>query len=249
MGIFSFLFKESNEEKKPELPPLKVDLHSHFLPGLDDGAVDMEESLQMLQFFEKQGYEKVITTPHIIQDLYHNSAETILPVLEQVRKALKETGSQLKIDAAAEYFMDDRFIEWVETDHPFLTLPGNHILVETGFMNEPVYLREVLFQLRLKGYKPILAHPERYMFFQIKPERLEELFHSGVCLQMNLMSLAGYYGKPATDLAKWMIDNEFVHFVGSDCHRMRHLEPLASAFSSKLFARVRALPLLNDTLL
>lgn len=248
MGIFSFLLKDNKEEKKPDLPSLKVDLHSHFLPGLDDGAVDMEETLQLLQFFEKQGYEKVITTPHIIQDLYHNSAETIFPVLEQVRQALKEAGSQLKIEAAAEYFIDDRFIEWVETDHPFLTLPGNYILVETGFMNEPVYLREILFQLRLKGYKPILAHPERYMFFQIKPERLEELFHSGVCLQMNLMSLAGYYGKPASDLAKWMIDHEFVHFVGSDCHRLRHLEPLAAAFSSKLFARLRSLPLLNDTL-
>lgn len=248
MGLFSFLLKDDSK-KKPALPPLKVDIHSHFLPGIDDGAVDLEESLRLLQYFESKGYEKVITTPHIIQDLYHNSPGTILPVLDTVKNALGESGSKLKIEAAAEYFIDDRFIEWVEKDEPFLTLPGNYILVETGFLNEPVYLREVLFKLRLKGYKPILAHPERYLYFQNKPERLEELFYSGVFLQINFMTLCGYYGKPATDLAKWMVEHEFVHFLGSDCHRTRHLEPLEQSFQAKLYGKIRELPLLNDTLL
>lgn len=248
MGLFSFLFKD-DPSKNQGPPALKVDVHSHFLPGIDDGAVDVAESLLLLKAFEERGYEKIITTPHIIQDLYQNTPETIFPVLEVIRKALKESRSKLQIDAAAEYYIDDRFIEWVDADAPLLTLKDKFILVETGFLNEPVYLREVLFKLRLKGYKPILAHPERYLYLQTKPEKLEELFDSGVYLQLNTMSLGGYYGKPAQDFAKMMIEKEYVHFLGSDCHRNRHLEPLQAAYKSKLYAKLRELPLLNDSLL
>lgn len=248
MGFFSFLLK-NDKPKKLEPEPLKVDMHSHFLPGIDDGAQNLEESLALLKTFEDRGYQKIITTPHIIQDLYQNTPETILPVLEVVKKALKDSGSTLQIHAAAEYFIDDQFIQWLENDIPLLTLKDNYVLVETGFLNEPVYLREVLFKMRLKGYKPILAHPERYLYLQTKPEKLEELFDSGVCLQINTMSMAGYYGKPAQDFAKMMIEKGFVHFLGSDCHRMRHLEPLQAAYKSKLYAKLREQTLLNDTLL
>jgi hypothetical protein len=112
MGFFSFLLK--SDSAKPEPVPLKVDMHSHFLPGIDDGAQNMEESLNLLKTFEDRGYEKIITTPHIIQDLYQNTPDSILPVLEKVKTALKETGSKLQIHAAAEYFIDDRFIEMLE---------------------------------------------------------------------------------------------------------------------------------------
>lgn len=246
MGFFSFLKKE---EPKPPLPPLLVDMHSHFLPGIDDGAENLEESLKLLKTFEDRGYRKIITTPHIIQDLYENSAENIFPVLEKVRAALKEEGSALQIEAAAEYFLDDNFIALMEAGHSFLTLKDQYILVETGFMNEPAYLRDVLFKLRLKGYKPVLAHPERYHYLQQKKEKLEELFDSGVKLQINTMSLAGYYGPPALKLAEWMIEQGFVHFLGSDCHRSRHLEPLENAYKSKGYQKIRELPLLNDSLL
>jgi tyrosine-protein phosphatase YwqE len=246
MGFLSFLKKP---EPKMEKPPLKVDMHSHFLPGIDDGAENLEESLKLLRTFEERGYQKIITTPHIIHDLYENTPNTIFPVLEQVRSALKESGSSLQIEAAAEYFLDDRFIEQMEAGESFLTLKDQYILVETGFMNEPAYLREVLFKLRLKGYKPVLAHPERYHYLQQKKEKLEELFDSGVKLQINTMSLGGYYGPPSQKLAEWMIDQGFVHFLGSDCHRSRHLEPLQKAYKSKGYQKIRELPLLNDSLL
>jgi len=248
MGLFSFLFKDDKGKLPPPLP-LKVDMHSHFLPGIDDGAQHLEESLALLKTFEDRGYEKIITTPHIIQDLYQNTPDTIFPALAQVKEALKASGSKLQIHAAAEYFIDDQFIAWLDADVPLLTLKDQYVLVETGFLNEPVYLREVLFKMRLKGYKPILAHPERYLYLQTKPEKLEELFDSGVLLQINTMSLGGYYGKPAFDFAKMMIDKGFVHFLGSDCHRVRHLEPLQAAYKSKLFAKLREQTLLNDTLL
>lgn len=247
MGFFSFLFKDPNPTPPPE--PLKVDMHSHFLPQLDDGAISMDECLQLLKWMEDRGYEKIITTPHIIQDLYQNTPETIFPALEKVRAALKESGSKLRIEAAAEYFIDDQFIAWLEADQPLLTLKDNLVLVETGFLNEPAYLREVLFKMRLKGYKPVFAHPERYLYLQIKKEKLEELFDSGVLLQINLMSLSGYYGPQAQKFAEWMVDQGFFHFVGSDCHRPKHLEPLAKAFQSKTFKKIREQTLLNDTLL
>ena len=246
MGLFSFLLKQ---EPKMEAQPLQVDMHSHFLPGIDDGAENLEESVKLLKIFEERGYKKIITTPHIIQDLYENSADTIFPVLEKVRTALKEAGSTLQLEAAAEYFLDENFIGLLEADHAFLTLKDDYILVETGFMNEPAYLREVLFKLRLKGYKPVLAHPERYHYLQQKKEKLEELFDSGVKLQINTMSLGGYYGPPAQKFAEWMIEQGFVHFLGSDCHRSRHLEPLERAYKSKGYRKIRELPLLNDTLL
>lgn len=246
MGFFSFLLKK---EEPPVASPLQVDMHSHFLPGIDDGATSLEESLALLKAFEDRGYKKIITTPHIIQDLYQNTPETIFPVLEQVKKGLAERGSSLEIHAAAEYFIDDRFIEMLENGEKLLTLKDNLVLVETGFINEPAYLRDVLFKLRVKGYKPILAHPERYLYLQNKKEKLEEIFDSGVYLQLNTMSLGGYYGIPAQKFAEWMIDQGFVHFLGSDCHRTKHLEPLQTAYKSKLYKKLRTQPLLNDTLL
>lgn len=247
MGFFSFLLKQDTKKEPPG--PLKVDMHSHFLPGIDDGAESMDESIRLLRTFEERGYEKIITTPHIIQDLYQNSAETIFPVLERVRAELKKVGSALRIEAAAEYFIDDEFISKLERNEPLLTIGEKYVLVETGFINEPAYLREVLFKVRLKGYKPILAHPERYLYMQTKPEKLEELFDSGVFLQINTMSLGGYYGKPAQKFAGMMIDKGFVHFLGSDCHRTKHLEHLQLAYKSKLYTKLREQTLLNDTLL
>jgi tyrosine-protein phosphatase YwqE len=248
MGLFSFLFKSDSPESKT-LPPLLVDMHSHFLPGIDDGATNLEESLKLLKTFENQGYKKLITTPHIIQDLYQNTPETILPVLEVVRKALLETGSALQIEAAAEYFIDDNFIELLESGAPLLTLKDNLVLVETGFLNEPAYLRDVLFKMRIKGYRPVLAHPERYLYLQTKKEKVEELFHSGVLMQVNTMSLGGYYGPQALKLVEWMSDQEFIHFLGSDCHRVKHLEPLQKAYQSKAYKKIRQQTLLNDSLL
>jgi len=248
MGFFSFLFK-SDTNKRPPAEPILVDMHSHFLPGIDDGATNLEECLALLKTFEDRGYKKIITTPHIIQDLYENTPETILPLLETVKNALHESGSGLQIHAAAEYFIDENFIHLLDTDSPLLTLKDNLVLVETAFMNEPANLREILFKMRLKGYKPVLAHPERYMFLQNRKEKLEELFDSGIYLQINTMSLGGYYGLPALKLAEWMIEQGFVHFLGSDCHRVKHLEPLTKAYQSKAYKKLRELSLLNDTLI
>lgn len=247
MGFFSFLLKDSNPA--PAIEPLRVDMHSHFLPNLDDGATSLEESVALLKWFENQGYKKIITTPHIIQDQYQNSPDTIFPALEKVRAAMREEGSNLQIEAAAEYFLDEQFIAWLEADQPLLTLKDKYVLVETGFMNEPAYLREVFFKMRLKGYKPVFAHPERYLYLQMKKEKIEEFFDGGVLLQINLMSLSGYYGPQALELAKWMIEQGFVHFVGSDCHRLAHLEHLEKALHSKPYKKLRSQPLLNDTLL
>lgn len=248
MGLFSFLFK-SETEKAPKVQPILVDMHGHFLPNIDDGSSGVEESLAMLRFFEDRGYKKIIATPHIIQDLYGNTPETIKEAHDRVLAALPESGLSIKLEAAAEYFIDEQFIEWVEQGVPLLTLKDNLVLVETGFINEPVYLREVLFKMRLKGYKPVLAHPERYLYLQTKPHKLEELFDSGVLLQVNLMSLAGYYGPPAQKFVEWMLEMGFIHFLGSDCHRTKHFEPLQKALSSKLYHKIMELPLLNDTLL
>jgi tyrosine-protein phosphatase YwqE len=245
MSFFSFFSRSSPVHQDGKW--LKVDMHGHFLPGIDDGAVNLEESLRLLENFEERGFEKIIATPHIIQDLYQNTPETIFPVLEMVRTALEEKGSSLQLEAAAEYFIDDHFIEMLEAGEPLLRLFDNYVLVETGFINEPAYLRDVLFKMRLKGYRPVFAHPERYLYLQNKKEKLEELFDSGVFLQINTMSLMGYYGPVAQKYAEWMIEQGFVHFLGSDCHRTRHLEPLKKAISSKGYKKLMDLELMNPS--
>lgn len=225
-----------------------VDIHSHLLPNLDDGVQSFEESEEIIRRFQRIGYKKLITTPHVMSDLYRNTNEHILHRLAEVNAHLERNGVNIILEAAAEYYLDEELVARVETDFPLLTFGKKYLLFETNFMTEPLNLKEFIFLATTKGYKPILAHPERYQFIQNNFAKAEDLLNRGVLFQLNSSSLTGYYSKAAQVTAHKLIDNGYVHFLGSDCHHLQHIQLLEKTRSRKYFQKAISLPLLNNTL-
>jgi tyrosine-protein phosphatase YwqE len=219
------LFKKK-EDVSAMLGLLKTDMHSHLIPGVDDGSPDMETTIAFITGLQQLGYKKIITSPHIMWDMYKNERDIILQKAAEVRTELSNKDINVEFTAAAEYFMDDYFSKLLKSGAPLLTLSEDWVLVEFSFVSEPFDLKQNLFDLQIKGYKPVIAHPERYSYYHSKKEKLHDLYEQGCLLQVNLLSLAGYYGKPVQDLAKYLLKNEMVSLFGTDLHHFRHLEAL-----------------------
>lgn len=240
--MFNFFKKKAPPE--PVLP-LVADMHSHLLPGLDDGSASLEESMEMIEELVRRGYQRLYTTPHIIHDFYPNSKASILPALQLVQNEIKLRKLDVRLEAAAEYFLDESFIAKLDEGEPLMTFAGNYVLFETPFLNEPVYLRDVIFKMLTAGYKPVFAHPERYQYLFNNWERVEELHDSGVLFQVNLLSFAGHYNRGTMEMAEDLADKGWIHFLGTDCHRMKHLEVIATLEKNKFVRKAMELPLLN----
>ncbi len=227
---------------------LKTDVHSHLIPGIDDGVDTYDEALQLLHAFHEMGYRKVITTPHIMQDFYNNEPEEILDGLEKLRIEMENTGLEMEVEAAAEYYLDESLLKKLEGDRKILTFGKNYLLFETSFINKPIYLDDFLFLAQSRGLQPVMAHPERYAFVHNEPQLLKSLTDRGMLLQINLNSLSGYYSRQVQKMARQLIDEKQVHFLGSDCHSMKHFEALVEAMRTPHYERACALPLLNYSL-
>ena len=215
-----------------DLSSLGTDMHSHLLPGIDDGAADTEMSLQLITGLHDLGYKQFITTPHIYWDLYKNNAATIGSAHAKLQQALLEKDNRVSIKPAAEYFLDDHFDELLDTNTPLLTIHDNWVLVEFSFVTVPLNFKNKLFNMQMKGYQPILAHPERYLYFMNDRSWYDELKNAGCYFQLNILSLAGYYGKASQQLAHYLISKQYVNLLGTDCHHERHIEALRAAGSS-----------------
>jgi|SRR6185436_11825969 len=228
----------SNKPKEPDYPPVSdyssviTDIHSHLIPGIDDGVKTEEESAEMLRAFVSLGYKKVVTTPHIMGDHFRNTPEIILEGLEKIRQVAAREAIPISIEAAAEYYLDESFTEKLESKN-VLTINGKYLLFEISYMNEPDNLSKAIFDISLAGYKPLLAHPERYPFWYSKFEEYHRLKEQGVLLQVNIGSIAGYYGMPPKKIAERMIDENLVDFIGSDLHGERHLHAMQMALKEK----------------
>lgn len=227
MGFFRNLFK-AKDLAPADLSALGTDMHSHLIPGIDDGSRDLAMTLDLIKGFEQRGYRKLITTPHVQSDHYVNSPSTILPGLESVRKALSDAGSSMIIEASAEYYIDGNFFEILERKE-LLPISGKYILVEMSFMAEPPSLKKAFFEILLAGYKPILAHPERYMFWHRDLKQYQDLFDREILLQLNINSLAGVYSPEVKRVAEFLIEKGLISFLGSDCHHPGHLEAMDEA--------------------
>jgi protein-tyrosine phosphatase len=227
-----FFFKSKSTDQAQPFQGLQTDLHSHLLPGIDDGSPTLEESLHLIERLYNMGYRRIITTPHIYKEQYPNSTETVLQQLALVREAIAGKFPGLSLDAAAEYFMDEHFQKLFDAGD-LLTLPGNYVLFEMSFFAPYPALHDLLFKLNLAGYKPILAHPERYNYYARDWESLEKLRYFGCYFQVNLLSLTGYYGKPARQIAQKLLENEFVDFLGTDMHHRQHADLLDKLLKDK----------------
>lgn len=227
---------------------LRVDIHSHLLPGIDDGVQTFEQAEEIVLHFQKLGYSKLITSPHVMSDSYRNTTEGILEKLTALRLHLKNKGIAIEIESAAEYYLDDYLIKMVEENKPLLTFGKNYLLFETNFLTEPFNLKEFIFLAITKGYKPVLAHPERYLYLQNNTEKMQDFLDRGILFQVNINSISGYYSKEIKTTAHKIIDKGWVHFLGSDCHTIQQAKLVGDAMQIKYFQKALSLPLLNHTL-
>jgi protein-tyrosine phosphatase len=228
--------------------PLQVDIHSHLLPGLDDGVQSYEESEDIILHFQQLGYRKLVTSPHVMSDTYKNTADRILARLDKLRIYLKNQEIDMEIDAAAEYYLDEQVFRMVETNQKMLTFGKNFLLFETNFLNEPINLKEFIFLATTRGYKPVLAHPERYLYLQDNLDKAQDLLDRGVLFQINISSITGFYSKIVQTTANKLIDRGWVHLLGSDCHHLQHVRLVEEAQQLKYFQKALCLPLLNNSL-
>lgn len=241
------LFSKKAAVKVPEdYGTLGTDLHSHLLPGIDDGSPDLATSLELIQALQQLGFSKLITTPHVMSDFYPNTRDVILRKRDEVQEAITEMGIPVQFDAAAEYYIDESFAALFQRE-PLLTLPGNRVLVEMSFHQPYPNLHQVLFDLQMKGYHPILAHPERYPYYN-KVEQFEELRQIGCVLQVNLLSLIGYYGKPIQHNARKIIENGLAAYIATDLHHERHAGKLKEALTHELVGKALQGALQNNAL-
>jgi len=225
VGLFS---KSKTGAGKAAFSILKADMHSHLLPDIDDGPPDINTSLELVKGMMELGYTKLITTPHIMWDMYKNTREIILEKLEVLRSAVKNEGLDVEINAAAEYFLDDHVHGLIKNKEPLLAVSGNMVLVEFSLAYPSHSLKDILFDMQMQSYQPIIAHPERYIYLERNKELYDDLKNTGCLFQLNLLSLTGYYGRTQQDLAHYLIKKEYYDLVGTDLHHLRHLEALHS---------------------
>ena len=209
------LFK-SKPTLKELIPNGFVDIHSHILPGIDDGAKNIDESIHLIGEMKKIGFSKIIGTPHTYPGLYNN---TISSIRESYNK-LKNI--DFKIDYASEYMIDISLIEKSERKK-LLCLKKNYVLLETGFTSPNINFHEIIYKIQINGYEPILAHPERYLYLNGKNDsfKLKDL---GCKFQLNLFSITGLYGRKIIDSSNFFLKNNMYDFVGSDIHNLNQLK-------------------------
>jgi tyrosine-protein phosphatase YwqE len=236
------LLKNLFSSRKPALPDfsaVKTDMHSHLIPGIDDGARTMEDSLQLIRGMHALGFKKLVTTPHIQGEFYKNTPEIILGGLAEVRQAIAREGIAVELEAAAEYLLDDAFEEKMKAGD-LLTFSGKHILVEMSYYSPNPDLKNIIFNLQVDGFKVILAHPERYSYWFKDFSKYEDLKDRGVFFQLNTVSLAGHYPEPVKKVAEKLIEKDMIDFVGSDMHNPNYMRSLENSLKEKSLARLVA---------
>lgn len=250
MGLFDFLKNKSKKHipDKLNLGWMHADMHSHLIPGIDDGSKTLEESLEMIVRMKDFGIKKIVTTPHIMSEFYKNTPEIILGGLEKVQNALKKESIDIEISAAAEYYLDEFFLEKVRKGEKLLTVYKNHVLVETGFVSKPLMLVEIFFELEMHGYKPVLAHPERYQYLAQDKKLLHEMIDRDIFFQLNLLSLTGFYSRHIQAFAELLVKEGRVKYLGTDTHNHRYLDALENLPESKYFDIIQEIPLFNTHL-
>jgi tyrosine-protein phosphatase YwqE len=240
---------QSKPELKDLIPDNYIDIHSHLLPGIDDGAQTFEDTLRLTKALQSFGMTQCITTPHIIEHFWDNTPEIITEKEAAVALELRKHKITLPLRAAAEYMMDDSFVSLFQSG-PLLTLKKNYVLVEMSYINPPIQLYAILFDLQVAGYIPVLAHPERYLFYHHNMEEYNKLKLAGCLFQLNLLSVVGYYGVTVTKIAEKLLQKGMYSFVGSDAHHDNHIAgfnrkvklkdllPLTEAMANNQFFRI-----------
>jgi protein-tyrosine phosphatase len=208
-----------------------IDFHNHLLPGIDDGSPDVDTSLALFKGMAELGFDEIICTPHIIADTHPNNPTTISQAADFLKEESKKLGVDLDFRFAAEYMLDDTFQQALSTKQPLLKLHGNRILVEFSYIQKPSKVENFSFELQIAGYEPVLAHPERYIYYHKQMGLYEHLKDLGFELQLNLLSLTPYYGEEIQKVANQLLKNGLYDFACTDMHHQRHLDALKAHFT------------------
>lgn len=227
----------------------EVDLHSHLLPKLDDGVKTFEEAALLITELKKLGIKKIITSPHTIIGYYPNTSEKITQTLFELKKYLQTNKIEIQIEAASEYYLDESLLNKIRNNEKLLTFGDNFLLFELSYINESALLSEAIFEMQTKGYRPILAHPERYTYFKSSIKIYEELKEKGVYFQLNINSLSGYYTEYCKKTAEKLVDANLIDFVGSDTHHIRHIQSLKKSVQLSYYKKLLKQKIKNNMLL
>ena len=221
------IFKKSRA--RIDFSPLVADMHSHLLPGIDDGSPDVQTSDVFIKGLMDLGFSKLITTPHVMADIHPNNNAIIGNTYQILKRNSQVPSVNFPVFPAAEYLLDDGFIQLLTQSEPLLALKDNIVLVEFSFAAPPFDYKEKIFQMQLHGYQPVIAHPERYLYWYGNKKIMDELKNIGCLMAVNILSFTGYYGKPSLDLANLLLKKNYIDFLGTDLHHIRHLEALQQA--------------------
>lgn len=213
------IFKKGKPKLSDIIPYNFVDIHSHILPGIDDGAKNLTESYEIINEMKSLGFSKIIGTPHTLSGLYDNTNEIIKSSFLKIKT---EKINDVVIDYASEYMIEPELIYKAENKN-LLTLKNKFVLTEMSFIQAPKDLYEILFIIQTNGYKPIIAHPERYLYFSNDFSDYEKLKNIGCKFQLNLLSSVGYYGPDVLKITNKLLKNNFIDYVGSDIHSIKHI--------------------------
>ena len=247
--MFSWL--TSSRTPINNLHELQFDMHCHLLPGIDDGPESIEESLSIIQAMVAVGYQGAICTSHIFPEVYDNKADDMLRGVDSLQSVLDENNINFTLHASAEYMVDRQFIELAKAKKLLAFGKKDYVVIETGFTQENPYFDEAIYEMQYAGYCPILAHPERYLYLsQSKSiEQFEKIIDKGIELQINLFSLLGLYGRLSKEVAKILLKNNFIRWIGTDIHRSQHISLLEKANDLKTLSNsMRDNPIQNKYL-
>ena len=225
--MFSFF------KRKPlisDLEWLQVDMHAHILPGIDDGAKTLEQSLLLLERLHAIGLSSFHFTPHIFSEMYPNDHATVSAAYALLKPHIP---SGIQSSYAAEYMIDSSFEKLYTKPSELLLLPNQHILVEMSYIQESHSVDEVMFQLKVQGLKPILAHPERYVYYHGELAKIKRFRDAGILLQVNILSLIGYYGSREKKAAQWLAEQGWIDLLGTDVHHERHVQAIEKSLQQE----------------
>jgi protein-tyrosine phosphatase len=242
------LFKKKKIAPEFNFSNIGTDMHSHIIPGIDDGAQTVNDALLLAKKFNALGFKKLIATPHIMADYFRNTPDTINRGLDTLRKGLQDIQLNLEVDAAAEYYLDETLEKKVKQKE-VLTFGDNYLLFELSYINIPQNLFDFIKTIQDAGYNPVLAHPERYPYYYSSVENYHQIRETGCLLQLNSIALTGYYGSGAKKTAEEMVENHLVDFIGSDMHHLKHATALQESLNTPLMQRLLSQHQLKNTLL
>lgn len=245
------MFDWLKKKKEPafNFASIGTDMHSHILPGIDDGAKNLSDSLLLAARFKELGYKKLIATPHIMADYFRNTPASVHKALDILREGLLQNNIDLEVNAAAEYYLDETFENKIEKKEVLTFGDKNYLLFELSYINPPHNVFEVIAKMQDAGYQPVLAHPERYPYYYGSIESYEQIRETGCLLQLNIISLTGYYGKSCKQTAEELVDNFCIDFIGSDMHHLRHADALKESLHLDRVQQILAQPQMQNLFL